>query len=970
MLHGFFLPTFIVGGLLAWGWPGPASGAEGRPPLQLARQLAGLPLPPGVLPERTVQPAAPPPPVVWPALVLRVDGRLAMFGTPLDPPSPAGLPPAVGQPPAPPPAAVAVPAPVQPPASAPPVTGEAPAGGLDGVVMILLAGLGLLLAGWAGVRYGRSRQPDHPSKPDKLPSVKCEFACLPANLVALVGRQAPMRQLDLYLADPGVAVVNCVAAAGVGKSALMEGWLNAIEPHFGGTKKVFAWTFQGVSIAHARSVGSGPGSSGLFFARALRFFGHEGPLPESEEKRATLLSRLLYAQPSLLILDGVEPLQYPDEVPVEQLADSFIDPGLYHLLRRLCHPPVGQSLEGSLVVLTSRRFVGGGLSDLVSLGSWQEARGPCRELVLDTLTEREGVQLLQAMGVDKPWTSRLPVMVRAVHGHALTLILLGGLLTQQRPEWQPTPGAIEQWLAPGEFGEHWQRLLRHYDRQVWPKESVHGLFLRLFGLLDRPMREEEWQAIRAGAALAQPLQEMNLVASATLVDDLERAGFLLPYSTRCGWQLHPLVRDYFAQDLEEEYGAWIAEVDDAPPDWQNPLRQAHGVLFQYFQAVVDKEQPDGLAALEPLYRAVQHGCRAGQYKQALHGVFVRRIRRGADYFSLARLGAYSSDLTALAGFFPNGWRSSPVTGDLSEEDRIWLLAEAAFCLTASGRVEEALGPQEAGWRLEQQRGAPQGGARAAAALCDLQMATGRLRVALETARQGGVWAERHGLPVLHWVLQTRRAMILHRLGEWSDSLAAFQETEAVPIQISEEFLQFMAMADKAHIELLLEQRTVPLEELLGRAERIEQQARAGQQPLCLILGLLSRGRVLAAMGQNIEALLALQEAARQAEERDGETPLLAEILCQRAVLLHRQGEFQAARTELTRTVEIACRWGLPLLEVDGRLLEAEWLLDEQRYASAEERLARAEALIEQTEYGQRREAALALRSRCATDRDE
>ncbi len=932
-------------GLLAWAVPGWAAGEADDASLHQEKRLTDATPSPRLLLDQEERIALPPPPVET-SLTLMIDKKWSGRTRP----------------------AVVTPG-DRPPASASavhPVSGDPSSGGVGGANLVAVAAVAvplLALMGWVWIRRGKR----HPDQWEKKPTAQCELSCLPASLVPLVGRRPLLRQLDRHLADPEVAVVTCVAAAGMGKTALVEGWLNEIQPRFGGAHRVFAWSFQSASIAHARSATSGPGSSGLFFARALRFFGHEGHLPGSEEKRAVRLSQLLHAHPSLLILDGVEGLQYPEELPADPLADSFSDPGLYHLLRRLCHPPSTQRHVGSLVVLTSRRGVHGPGEDSTES---QPVAGedPCRQLRLDPLTEREGVQLLKALGVDQPYANRLPQMVRGMQGHPLSLLLLGGLLTQQRAEWQPTPEEVEQWLVPGALGEPLQRLLSHYDQTIWPKESPHGLFLRLFGLFDRPMREEEWQAVRSGATLAQPLQALNLVENATLVDDLEQAGFLLPYATPCGWQLHPLVRDYFAGDLEGEYSGWIADVDDRTPDWENHLCQAHGVLFDYFQMRVDKEQPDGLVGLDPLYRAVQHGCRAGRYKEALHGVFVRRIRRGADYFSLAKWGAYSSDLTALAGFFPNGWGAPPVRGDLSIEDRAWLLAEVTFCLTAMGRVEEALGPQEEGLRLERERGAPHGVAQAATALCDLQMATGRLRTALETARQGQLWAEQHGLPVLTWLLQTKQAAVLHRLGEWSESLAIFRETEAVPVQITVDFLEFMGMAEKASIDLFLERQAAPLAELLERAERAREQAEANQQPLWIILSMLSKGRVLAAMGEGASALTLLLEAARMAEERDGETPLLADIYYQRAVILHQQGEIPAARWDLAGSLEIARRWGLPLLEVDGRLLEGEIFLDERQYPEAEASLSRADELILQTDYGQRRAEAGALRNRWLVER--
>ncbi|MBF0183740.1 MAG: ATP-binding protein [Magnetococcales bacterium] len=830
------------------------------------------------------------------------------------------------------------------------------------IAVPLLITIWLLLWGWRRFRRG-SKPPAAVS--EKQQTVRCELTCLPSNLIPLVGRTTQLRQLDHWLADPAVAIVTCTAPAGTGKTALVEGWLDGLQPRFGGARRVFAWTFQQASIAHARSAVSGPDSSGLFFVRALRFFGHEGELPDSEEKRAVCLVRLLHAQPALLILDGVERLQYADETPGEQLADTFADPGLYHFIRRMALPPSDHKHKNSLLVITSQRLVRQEEGNTQRLQAWRPISTVCRSLALPNLSEREGVQLLSKLGVAATYRKRLPAMVRQMHGHALTLLILGGLLSRSERDGGPTILELERWLEPGEVGEHCQRLLHHYDENVWPKQSQHGLALRLFGLLDRPMRDEEWQVIRSQAHLAAPLRDLDFASCATLFDELEQAGLLTPYSTHCGWQMHSVVREFFAKDLEDEFTTWIADmVDDAPPAWENPLCQAHETLFNHFRTAVEKELPDGRIGLEPLYRAVQHGCRAGRYRQALHTTLLQRIRRQDACFSLAKLGAYSSDLAALSAFFPTGWDAPPVRGDLTPEDRIWLLAEAIYCLAAVGRVEEALRLQEEGVRLEMQRGSPHGGAMASAALCDLQLAMGRLRAALETAEQGKQWADRHQLPLLSWLLQSKRAAVLLRLGDGAASMAAFQEAATPNIaQLPAEWLPFLGMVERVRMELLLEQQAVPLPTLLQQLTSSQQQVKTDSQSLWTVLHLLNQGRILAAMGDIGASMTALLQATMIAEEREGETPLSGDILCQRAAILRQQGDRQAAWWDLLSALEIARRWQLPLLEVDSRLLQGELLMEERRFNEVEAVLERIDLLIKQTEYNQRREAAKHLRTR-------
>ena len=82
---------------------------------------------------------------------------------------------------------------------------------------------------------------------------------------------------------------------------------------------------------------------------------------------------------------------------------------------------------------------------------------------------------------------------------------------------------------------------------------------------------------------------------------------------------HPLVREQFGQALQQE----------APEAW----RAVHGLLFDWFCAQPEQHRPDGIEALEPLYRAIGHGCRAGRYDEARREVYGDRIQRGGQGYT-------------------------------------------------------------------------------------------------------------------------------------------------------------------------------------------------------------------------------------------------------------------------------------------------------------------------------------------------
>src|SRR4051794_983300 len=81
-------------------------------------------------------------------------------------------------------------------------------------------------------------------------------------------------------------------------------------------------------------------------------------------------------------------------------------------------------------------------------------------------------------------------------------------------------------------------------------------------------------------------------------------------------------------------------------------------------------------------------------REACHDVYFRRINRGNQFYSKRRLGAFSSDLGAVACFFEPPW--SRVSPPVDEADQGWLLNEAATSLRALGRLTEALEPMRVG----------------------------------------------------------------------------------------------------------------------------------------------------------------------------------------------------------------------------------------------------------------------------------
>ena len=493
----------------------------------------------------------------------------------------------------------------------------------------------------------------------------------------LIGRKTELDQLTEAFTNPNIRLAIIVAAGGIGKSALTDEWLQHIAAqNYDGKTRVFGWSFYSQG-SHTTFTNSQP-----FFNAALPFLGVT-EIPKDEIEKARLLARCLQQQPCLLILDGLEPLQYAENLPAMsgELQDSALKE-FFSCFR--------QTAGKSFVLLSSRQ-------PLMELKKWQ----PEHYLPLDlkTLPHQDGAALLQALGVTGNEDERQAIS-KDLNGHALSLVLMGHLLKEYHqgdPRYakELPPLASLPLSKRGTEGDlinsdaeqdsrHALRVLDYYDSL---QDAASRCFLQLLGLFDRPMNCEEKAALIAEAQHAEPLRALTVKQWQAVEQRLEKSGLLLGKKgtfERMEWDTHPIIRAYFGQKFKENY--------------PEAFKQAHLVLFDYYQKLPEKELPDTLEEMLPLYRAVVHGCLAGENQHALHEVYNKRIRRGTEHYSWHKLGAYGQDLIAISAFFTQGW-SQPVSSSLSEADQAKLLQASSFCLMSLGRLAEAVAPREAAIKL-------------------------------------------------------------------------------------------------------------------------------------------------------------------------------------------------------------------------------------------------------------------------------
>jgi tetratricopeptide (TPR) repeat protein len=489
-------------------------------------------------------------------------------------------------------------------------------------------------------------------RPARLRPKKISVARLPVTGRDVFGREEDIAFLDAAWAGPQVNLVTIVAWAGVGKSTLINHWLRKMAAdHYRSAELVFGWSFyrQGTSTETS--------SADEFLDAALNWFGDPDPRIGTAWEKGERLAKLVAHRRTLLLLDGLEPLQNrpgPQEGRVRE-------PSLQALLRELA------AFNTGLCVITTRLPV----ADIAD----HEGSSALRR-DLDQLSSDAGAKLLRALGV-KGHEPELRSASDEFSGHCLALTLLGSYLTDAYNGDIRCRKEVSEHLGHDvRHGVHARKVMESY--QTWFGEGPELSLLRILGLFDRPADEKAIRALLKPPAilgLTETLADLSPTEWRTIVARLRRAKLLAGEDPHNPGQLdtHPLVREYFGDQLRSQ-GA------DA---WKECNRR----LYSYYQTLAP-QLPNSFREMEPLFLSVICGCNAGLFREALHEVYIPRIQRGDVWFAESVLRAKGALLSVLFHFFERGrWGSlveNGVEGQcLTAEDQLFVLIQAGYYLMST-----------------------------------------------------------------------------------------------------------------------------------------------------------------------------------------------------------------------------------------------------------------------------------------------
>jgi len=146
-----------------------------------------------------------------------------------------------------------------------------------------------------------TRKPPSRSAPKKI-----SIARLPVTGSDVFGREEDITFLHRAWANKDVNIVTIVAWAGVGKSTLINHWLGRMAAkHYRSAELVFAWSF------YRQGTSGGTSSADEFLDSALAWFGDPDPRIGTAWEKGERLAKLVAHRRTLLVLDGLEPLQNP-----------------------------------------------------------------------------------------------------------------------------------------------------------------------------------------------------------------------------------------------------------------------------------------------------------------------------------------------------------------------------------------------------------------------------------------------------------------------------------------------------------------------------------------------------------------------------------------------------------------------------------------------------------------------------------
>ncbi|MEN6426704.1 MAG: toll/interleukin-1 receptor domain-containing protein [Phycisphaerales bacterium] len=354
---------------------------------------------------------------------------------------------------------------------------------------------------------------------------KVDISRLPETGVQLFGRDRELQLLDDMWDSGSAHIVSLVAWGGVGKSTLVNQWLRNLKAdNYRGAKRVYGWSF------YSQGTGQRATSADQFISETLKWFDDPDPAQGSPWDKGERLARLIRQQRTLLVLDGLEPMQSGFSFDKGKIND----PALSVLVTGLAKDNAG------LCVITTREKV----ADLQNY----------IHVDLEHLSKEAARALLRIGGV-RGSEEDLVAAAEAFGNHALAISLLATYLHEIEGHHVSRAASIPDLDIADAEGRHPRRMIEAFHTRFGdgPPTQV----LRIMGLFDRPPDLALVNAVKTHPpipGLTDSLQRLTETRWGDVLDRLRGCKLLAPKSKHNPSVLdcHPLIREYFADKLRRE----------------------------------------------------------------------------------------------------------------------------------------------------------------------------------------------------------------------------------------------------------------------------------------------------------------------------------------------------------------------------------------------------------------------------------
>jgi hypothetical protein len=705
----------------------------------------------------------------------------------------------------------------------------------------------------------------------------------------LVGREVELKRLDDAWSERKTNIISLIAWGGAGKTAVVNEWMVRLrKDNYRGATSVLGWSFYSQGTKERATSAEG------FFDWALAKLNVKVETTSATIKGEKLAEAMAQRR-ALLVLDGVEPLQFGPEGQKGALKDQ----GLRAFLRRFAAMP--PAATHGLVVLTSRLQVR-------ELEKWKDNAAPVVEL--GRLSDKAGAALLADNGV-KGTSKALEEASHEFAGHALALSLLASFLKELHHGDVRHRDRIRALLNdPNDPGhDHARRVMESYETEWLVREPILQTILYLIGLFDRPASADCLAALRKPpviAGLTETIVELDDASWRRAIARLRDVRLLDPEdpSMPDAIDAHPLVREWFGERLKNKNEtAW---------------RGAHGRLYKHLRDTTKEGKTPTLEDLAPLYQAIAHGCRAGLYQEALDDIFIDRLCRstsqGFEYYSLKKLGALGSDLAAMSLFFEKPYEI-PVAS-LAERARMFVLGQVAYGLRAQGRLSESLPVDHAVLRYVEEKQDYLNCAIGASNISASELLVGEVEAAINSGYRAIEFADRTGVETQSIFRRAFFSEVLNAAGRLADAEEMLVDAERRQRQRQPDYPLLYSIQGYFYNDLLLAKGN--WNEVRDRASLTFQWGEKEYVILGTGLDLLALGRAhlgIALTRQKEQSSVHAKEETCEASSRldvsidrlraAGTTHHISRGLLARAALRRCVGDWSGAAVDLDEVQEIA-----------------------------------------------------------------